>query len=209
MFAVEFSAEALVVIGTLLSAVVGALVFIFKLLMASKDAQHADKELQLSSMKAERDDYRKMAAAAIHDTEQAVIRWREVSQQSPGVPKLAPVVPEHNSPSTEAQRDAARFATLQAARVAAQLQMQEMGAADGVPYVPPPDLPDELPSGAVGIEKVIAVALPPPGADVGPFRAVGVVHRDDEVVPVKIEGVIAIRRDESPPDVGAATKKTS
>lgn len=99
---VTFSTEGIVVISALLSALVGALVFIFKLLMQSQNDKF---ELAIKQSEDARKSYKQIAEEAV-----AVAEKRIGSK----VPPVAAVVSEHNSPPTEEQKAAAELQTLRA-----------------------------------------------------------------------------------------------
>jgi hypothetical protein len=114
MFAdITLSTEAVVTIGALLATLGGVVAFLFRMLIAAKDADLAD-------MKEQRDGYKKLAASAAASMEDAAVR-RQQAQGATPVPMVAPVAAQHNSPTSEKQQEAADFATLQARVVAAQL----------------------------------------------------------------------------------------
>jgi len=122
---VHFGSGELTVVGLLLSSIIGALTMIFKLLMASKDQQ-------LTDIKAERDNYKSVANDAVRLMGEAVNRQREATGL-PRIAAMAPVQPEHQSPTTEAEETTAHQATLRAAVTAAALFMGVPGRSD------PPD----------------------------------------------------------------------
>lgn len=112
---VNFGLGELAVIGTLLTAVVGALTVIFKLLMAAKDAALADA-------KATGENYKSVANDAVRIMQAALIKQKEAEGQV-GIRQLAPVQPEHQSPVTEVELTTANQATLRAAVTAAALEL--------------------------------------------------------------------------------------
>lgn len=99
---VTFSTEGIVIIGGLLSALVGALIFIFKLLM---QVQKEKFELALSQKEDSRKSYKEIAEEAVAAAEKRI---------GSKVPPLAAVVSEHHSPPTEEQKAAAELQTLRA-----------------------------------------------------------------------------------------------
>lgn len=103
---VVLSAPALVVIGALLTAMSGAIGFLFRTLMSVKDSQ-------LETMKSERDSYKEIADDAVGTLEAKVNLDRQAKDEPP-FKVVVPVVPEHNSPVTQKQKDAAHLATLRA-----------------------------------------------------------------------------------------------
>ncbi len=109
-----FSTEAEVVVGGLLLSLSGAIGVIFKLYVASKDRHLAGVEI-------ERDSYRNMANEAVTNLETAVEKF--LADDIKRVPRLAPVVPEHQSPTTPQARVIADIATLRARAVAAALAL--------------------------------------------------------------------------------------
>jgi len=105
---VTYSTETLAVTTVVVSALTGAMVFIFKLLMASKDEQ-------LKS-------YKEIALEAVRNLELAA-NDKRMEQGRQMFPPLAPVVPEHSSPSSKDQRESAEIQTLRAKLVAAKLDL--------------------------------------------------------------------------------------
>lgn len=101
---VTFSGASLVVVSGLLSALVATIVALFRLLMASKD-------VALNDMTNQRDSYQRMAAQSIAALELAANRARKARGEGPFQP-IPPVVPEHNSPTTEGQLATAEYQTL-------------------------------------------------------------------------------------------------
>lgn len=106
---ITFSPAGIAVITVLLGSVAGALGVIFKLLMASKEAQLAD-------MKGQRDNAIKVAEKAADSMEaeadRILARWAKVGI---AIPKsVQPVEPDHNSPVTEQQQKDADYATVKA-----------------------------------------------------------------------------------------------
>jgi hypothetical protein len=112
---VRFGGNEIAIIGVLLSAVIGALITIFKLLLVAKDAAMAD-------VKAERENYKKAADDAVRMMEGYAAALRQAKGEPPVAP-LAAVRPEHQSPVTERELTTAHQATLRAAVTAAALEL--------------------------------------------------------------------------------------
>lgn len=113
---IEFSESGIAIIGALLLALSGAIVAIFKLLMLAKDSQVTD-------MKEQRDAFKKGYERSIELLE-VEAQKQELARGGIPIPKLAPVKPEHNSPTTEKQQMSADLSTLKAREVAAKLMLQ-------------------------------------------------------------------------------------
>jgi hypothetical protein len=110
---VSFSVAGIAIITTLLGAVAGALVVIFKLLMAAKDQQIAD-------IKEQRESYKKVAERTV-DTLEQVSNKKVIDAGGVPVPKISPIVPESNSPTSPAQQFSADLETLKARQLVASL----------------------------------------------------------------------------------------
>ena len=110
---IEFSAEGLVVIAALMGALAAALVAVFKLYDASRQAQIED-------MRQQREGYRKGYERTVALLEAAAQKQVRARGGTP-IPKLAPVLPEHGSPVSEAQQAAADLGTLKAREAVAAL----------------------------------------------------------------------------------------
>lgn len=141
---VSFSASTLAVFGTVLGGVVGALITIFRLLLAAKEAQ-------LAEIREQRDSYRKGWDRSVSLQESEKDRVLLAAGKVP-IPKVAPVIAEHNSPETERQTEAAALATLLARQVATELTVQGDPARFDFP-----------PKADVGI--VVSEAIPIPGTN--------------------------------------------
>ena len=115
MSEVTFSGAAILVVGGLLGALAGTIAALFKLLMSTKDSQ-------VEEAKAQRDIYKAISDRAIARLEEAVNAQRQAEGKAAMVP-LAPVVAEHQSPTTPAQQEIADAATQRARLVAAELAM--------------------------------------------------------------------------------------
>lgn len=100
---VTFSTEGIVLITGLLATLVGAVSVIFKLLIASKDAQIASAVSDRNSYKGMYDDA--MVALEIG------INSKRRAEGKPPIQMLPPVVPEHNSEPTAVQQTTAVIAT--------------------------------------------------------------------------------------------------
>jgi hypothetical protein len=138
---VTFSGASIVVVTGLLTALVGTIAMLFKLLMASKD-----KSLQ--DMTEQRNSYQKMAAQSIAALELAANRARKARGEDPFRP-IPSVVPEHNSPTTQVQIDTAEYQTqlARATRAARELDLpplSELPSGSG----PEPDAEPERRQGA-------------------------------------------------------------
>lgn len=112
---VSFSTEGLAIIAGLLACLTGAVTVLHRALIAAKDAQIAAKASQNASLN-------EMASEAITNLEIAAAKHLAASGKVPPLP-LVPVVPEHNSPTTEKQRIDAERETLRARLTAAALQL--------------------------------------------------------------------------------------
>lgn len=133
---VTFSTEAIVAVGGLLGALAGAIGYIFRLLMQSKDAQIAAAEAatKLRDEESAKKSYKEIAEEAVAMAELRVNRERRASgYESTRV--VAPVVPEHSSPVTTEQQKTADLQTLRARVTAATLALglpaREPGAPEG------------------------------------------------------------------------------
>ncbi len=148
---VKLGGGEITVIGILLGSVVTALVAVFKLLMSARDSQLADRT-------AERDNYRSVAADAVRMMEAAVTKQR-AAEGLPPIKPLAAVLPEHQSPVSEAEETTAHQATLRAAVTAAGLELGVPSRSD-----PPTSAgqPSEQPTLVSKVDAIAAVlALPP------------------------------------------------
>jgi hypothetical protein len=112
---VTFSGTALLIIGGLLTTLTGVIATLFRMLMSSKDAQ-------LVSMTSERDSYKEIADDAVGTLEARVNMEREHRGEAP-FKAIAPVIPEHNSPTTQKQVNTAHLATLRARFTAATMAL--------------------------------------------------------------------------------------
>jgi len=123
---VTFSAGALAIIGTLGGLLVGTIGLLFRQLIASKDQALKDviatKDMAIADMQSQRNSYQKMAAQSIGALELAANRARKARGEGP-IEFVLPVVPEHNSPTTPAQLDAAEFHTMLAKATALALDL--------------------------------------------------------------------------------------
>ena len=112
---ISLSTEAIAVIGVLMGGLCSAVVVVFKLLMATKERQLAD-------MQSQRDSYKGIANESVRTMEDLANRVR-TEQGKPAFTAIAAVVPEHSSPPSEAQKQAAELQTLRARIVAATLNI--------------------------------------------------------------------------------------
>jgi len=105
------STETMAVFGVVVGSLVGAITFLFTTLMTVRAAE-------LTAMKSDRDSWREMAEELGVNIEKAVNRHR-ASKGLPAFTAMAPVVPEHSSPVTDKQQQAADIGTMRARLVAA------------------------------------------------------------------------------------------
>ena len=121
---VVFSTESIVVVSALLTTLTGATVYIFKLLIKSKDDQIALKEKE-----AEREATANRQLITMQMANQATTNLEIVAAQylaalgRPVVEPIVPVVPKHTSPTTKVQREEAELQTMQARITAATLAL--------------------------------------------------------------------------------------
>jgi hypothetical protein len=116
------------IIGVMGGGLISTIALLFKLLMASKDKQLVD-------MTSARDSFKEIAEESVSNVEQVVNRIR----QEKGLPEfkpLKPVVPEHASPVSRAQKDTAELQTLRAKLVAATLSLDLPPRATSRPATP-------------------------------------------------------------------------
>lgn len=116
---VVFSTEGLAIIGILLSALVGAVTMLFKLLIAAKDQAYSSKLAELESVKKS---YQEIAAEAVKSAVDTTNFYR-AKEGKPPVLLVAPVISESHSPSTLIQREVAAIQTLRA--TVAQVKLEE------------------------------------------------------------------------------------
>lgn len=96
---------------TIVGSITGALVFVFKMLISSY-------EKQLAVLITDRDNWKQVSGEAVGNLRKAANAKRVRDGKEP-YEDLADVIPEHNSPVTEEQRQTAELATVRAALVAA------------------------------------------------------------------------------------------
>lgn len=108
---VTFSTEGIVVIGTLLTALAGAVAVLFKMLTANRDAE-------IVALKANAASWEEMAKELGINIEKAVNRKRAAEGLAP-FEVIKPIVPEHSSPVTMQQQSTADIGTMRARLVAA------------------------------------------------------------------------------------------
>ncbi len=125
---ITLNAATVGVVGVLLSSVVGALVVIFRLLMAAKDAQIAE-------IREQRDGFKKVADRVV-TTLEAVSDKQQIDAGGVPIPKLTKPIPEHNSPTTERQLFSSDIESLKAREAAAKLKLAEHAAT--TPALPEP-----------------------------------------------------------------------
>lgn len=99
--------------GALLLAVAGALTVVFRLLMVAKDSQIAE-------LREQRDSYKKGYERAVVTLE-AVSDKQQLERGQVPIPKLAPPIPDHNSPTSERQKFSSEMEALKARHAAAEL----------------------------------------------------------------------------------------
>lgn len=150
---VTFTTEGIVAIAGLLSALAGAVVYVFKLLMKAKEDQIA-----LALEKSRTKSYQEML-----DESMAILEHR---LQKSGVPvprQIAAVVPEHNSPTTPEQEATAKLQTdrarLTELTLIAGLPAREAGPrADGTPrpITPTALVTEQLRQDVAGVKEDVA-----------------------------------------------------
>jgi hypothetical protein len=113
---IVINTETAAAVGGILLVVNGALAFIFKMLMATKD-------VQLKSMEAERDSWKTMATTAVENLEAAVEKFLTDDDPKKKVLKIAAVVAEHSSPTSAAAQRLADSQTMTARLTAATLAL--------------------------------------------------------------------------------------
>lgn len=86
--------------------------------------------LAMTEITAQRDVYKAIADRAVTRLEEEVAD-RRTRDGFPPLTPIAPVEPEHNSPTTGAQRETAQMATLRARLVAAELGSPTLGPMEG------------------------------------------------------------------------------
>jgi hypothetical protein len=110
-----FSDESVYALGGAVAALWGALVVIFRLLIASKD-----KEIKM--VEDQRDSYKGIAQESVDRLKGAATQHQVLRGITP-LPALAPVVPEQHSPVTPVQRETANMQTLRSELTAAALAL--------------------------------------------------------------------------------------
>jgi hypothetical protein len=123
---ISFTNEGAAVIGILMSALAGAIGILWKKNDAGHERELTDVKLQrdkeLADMKAQRDSYKEIGHEAV--TNLGLVRALHPEAIVPTmIPRLVPVIPEHNSPTTQVQRDAAELQTMRAQLVAETLRL--------------------------------------------------------------------------------------
>jgi hypothetical protein len=132
LLAVEFSVEAMVVIASLLTALVTALVFIYNQFTKSQELRIAEQkaqaelrfieqkssyELRIKELDDQRKSYKEISSEAISALE-AQANEKRLKQGKEPLKVIAPVVPEHSSPVTKEQQETADLQTMRARAVA-------------------------------------------------------------------------------------------
>ncbi len=147
---VHFGTGEIAVITTLLGAVVAALTAIFRLLMAAKDAQIADLVARLKNSDSVGGDAVRMMQIAMEQ--------KRAAEGMPSIKPLAPVIPEHQSPVTEAEEATARQATRRAEVTAAALELGVPGRkANTEQTSEPPETHVDLVSKLEAVAAVLAL----------------------------------------------------
>lgn len=113
---IVINTETAAAIGAVLAVVNGALVFIFKLLMKAKDSQ-------IASMESERDSWRTAATVAVENLELATTKFLSDDDPKKKIPKLAPVIAQHCSPTLPQAQRLAELQTITARLTAATLAL--------------------------------------------------------------------------------------
>jgi len=98
------------------TALAGAIIFMFKLYAASK-------EKLIDALESEKKVYHDMAVEAIKSAKDTADFYRMKYEGKPPIVLAAPVISEGRSPSTREQRDTATLATLRASLAAIKLEM--------------------------------------------------------------------------------------
>jgi hypothetical protein len=122
---VTFTDQGMIVIGGLVSALTGAVVFMFRQLNEANDQRLRDRT-------SERDSYKEIANEAMAALERRVNENLHTAGKQPFT-AIAPVVPEHNSPVSEKQQQTADLQTLRARLTAATLALGMPARESGVP----------------------------------------------------------------------------
>jgi hypothetical protein len=110
-----FSTEALGVVGTLVAALSGVISYLFHHISKSNSRE-------IRALTSERESYKGIARDALKHLE-SLINRDLAAKGAPPLILIAPVIPEHQSPSTPDQQEVAQLATLRARLVAAQLSL--------------------------------------------------------------------------------------
>lgn len=115
---ITLSGSAVTIISILMGSLVTALVFVFKLYVSAmkdyiRELQERCASLLLISTK------------AVARLEKEADR-RQLALGKKPIPKLIPVEAEHNSPTTERQKNAAEFQSIKARLIAATLILDEL-----------------------------------------------------------------------------------
>jgi hypothetical protein len=193
---VTFSSGAIVLVTGIAGVLAAAIRYVFSLsirakddqysaVIAAKDAQYAAvlavKDAQFASVMRDRDAYRTLGNQAVQAIESTVNVERN-KQGKPPFDQVAPVVPEHHSPVTQEQQDAADFATTRARLTAATLNL-------GMPVL---EAPPPVAGGPVSVHEAPAPAEPvAEGGVVGvheaPAPAEPAVISEEENSPVRQE----------------------
>lgn len=148
MFGVEFSTEGIVIISTLLASLAGAITYVFKLLM---QVQKEKFELAIKLLEEQKKSYREIAEEAVNAAEVRI---------GPRLPRVAAVVPEHNSPTTPQQQETADIVTLRA-RVTAITLAEGLPPRTTTPSAEPVS-PEVVPDLVTRIEEVKAAVVAVP-----------------------------------------------
>lgn len=174
---VTFTGPGILIITGLMGALSAAVIALWKLsntlqadkyaaVIAAKDAAFltviATKDQAQIDLKADRDNYRRMATQAILAMEAKVNSERE-RQGMPAFDPLAAVRPEHNSPPSEQQRQDAEFAEMRARVTAAALELQvEVPEVELPPLPEPPSIDHAAVLGVLGVPNYTPLPSPAP-----------------------------------------------
>lgn len=125
-----------------------------------------ERDDRLSEMKTQRDDYKRIAVSTVEVAEQVVLR-QLAKRGIPAADALIPVKPEHNSPTTEKQKEQAEFATIQARRAAVDVALEKLleaeeASVNKLPVEPPKPIKVEIVPAAVPLPVEVVAAEPVP-----------------------------------------------
>jgi hypothetical protein len=136
---IRFTQSAVVIISMMLTALVGTITVLFRVLMQAKDAQTElllkNNEALNAELKKQNDMFKSMAVVAIANLEAAANIARQKAGQPP-IERIAAVIPESNSPPSQEQIDEAERVTLRARLTAATMALNLPARAAGDPVGP-------------------------------------------------------------------------